>query len=131
MIVVGIDGGEDSAEILRVAIYEATLRGTRLRVVRAYISGFVSTTVASGGILYNECRRFKILSPRPTSLKQTVGLAKRPIFNENCSAQIGPGFAHNVCSSSRGLGLGHAATARRLWPGDVEGAHGSFYIPSV
>lgn len=38
MIVVGVDGGQGSAEILRVALYEATLRGTRLRVVRAWSS---------------------------------------------------------------------------------------------
>ena len=38
MIVVGIDGGEDSAEILRFALHEATIRGTRLRVIRAWSS---------------------------------------------------------------------------------------------
>jgi nucleotide-binding universal stress UspA family protein len=50
VIVVGIDGGDDSAEILRVALYEATLRGTRLRVVRAWPSSR-RVTVAGPGVI--------------------------------------------------------------------------------
>jgi len=38
MVVVGIDGSEGSPEILRFALYEAGLRGTRLRAVRAWSS---------------------------------------------------------------------------------------------
>jgi nucleotide-binding universal stress UspA family protein len=38
VIVVGVDGSEGSAEILRFALYEAGLRGTRLRAVRAWSS---------------------------------------------------------------------------------------------
>jgi nucleotide-binding universal stress UspA family protein len=38
VIVVGIDGGEDSGEILRFALHEASIRGTRLRAVQAWSS---------------------------------------------------------------------------------------------
>ncbi len=48
MIVVGIDGGEGSAEILRVTLYEATLRGTRTRVVRAWSSARRVTLMGPG-----------------------------------------------------------------------------------
>ncbi len=36
MIVVGIDGGELSHEVLRFALHEAALRGTRVRAVHAW-----------------------------------------------------------------------------------------------
>jgi len=36
VVVVGLDGGAGSAEILRFALYEAVLRGTRLRAVHAW-----------------------------------------------------------------------------------------------
>ena len=36
MIVVGIDGSEASTEALRLGLYEATLRGTRVRAVHAW-----------------------------------------------------------------------------------------------
>lgn len=38
MIVVGIDGSKTSREALRFALHEATLRGTRVRVVHAWSS---------------------------------------------------------------------------------------------
>lgn len=38
MIVVGIDGSDASKEALRLALYEATLRGTRVRAVHAWSS---------------------------------------------------------------------------------------------
>jgi len=51
-----------------------------------------------------------------TSRGRFVGSAGRRIFNENSLAEIGAGFARNLCGSSCGLGLGYAATTRRFWP---------------
>jgi nucleotide-binding universal stress UspA family protein len=50
VIVVGIDGSKSSPEILRFALYEATLRGTRLRAVRAW-AAVRRVTVTGPGVV--------------------------------------------------------------------------------
>jgi len=50
VIVVGVDGSEHAAEVLRFALHEADIRGTRLRAVHAWSGGPVVPMTGPGMI---------------------------------------------------------------------------------
>jgi nucleotide-binding universal stress UspA family protein len=71
VVVVGVDGSAGAGEALRWAVAEARLRGTRLRVVHAWESGF---TGMAGGV----ARHFSAVRSTASRRQASVAFTASP-----------------------------------------------------